>query len=71
MTSKGMRAFQMHQGSSNGAVFGSVRLGLSALDADDRRQLYRQPLIDLQDLAAGRKHFMLLSCDRHQRSASL
>ena len=68
MSSKGMRAFQLHQGSNDGAVFGSVRLGLSALDADDRRQLYRQPLIDLQDLASGRKQFMCLSCDYYQKS---
>jgi hypothetical protein len=70
MSSKGMRAFQMHQGSSDGAVFGSVRLGLSALDADDRRQLYRQPLIDLQDLAAGRKQFTWLSRGYYQKSGS-
>ena len=70
MSSKGMRAFQLHQGSSEGAVFGSVRLGLSALDADDRRQLYRQPLIDLQDLASGRKDFMLFLSEHYQKSGS-
>jgi hypothetical protein len=64
-----MRAFQMHQGSSDGAVFGSVRLGLSALDADDRRQLFRQPLIDLQDLASGPQHSSLVSAHGGTSSA--
>ncbi len=32
---------------------GAVRLRLDAVDADDRRQLYRQPLLDLQEPAAG------------------
>jgi hypothetical protein len=49
--------FELHQGCNDSAEFGSVRLGLNAVDADDRRQLYRQPLIDLQDLASGWGYF--------------
>lgn len=52
-SSAGKAPFEMQRRGKERAVFGSVRLGLDAVDADIRRQLYRQPLVDLQELASG------------------
>lgn len=45
----------MHQLGKQGAVCATVRLGLDVVDADDRRQLFRQPLFDLQEPSSGRR----------------
>lgn len=61
ISSKGKLSFEMHQQGKQGAMCAAVRLGLDAVDADDRRQLYRQPLFDLQEPSSGPKHSSLVS----------
>ena len=47
----GQRWFQLQSGKDSGGhgPMGEVRLSFAACDADGRRQLYRQPLLDLQE----------------------
>lgn len=46
---QGLRWFQLQRWGRDGEPLGALRLSFAACDADARRQLYRQPLVDLQE----------------------
>jgi len=59
---QGLRWFQLQRWGRDGEPLGALRLSFAACDADARRQLYRQPLVDLQEATTqGAKDSTLVS----------